>query len=219
MHIHVCLMIFWWIRSSHVIKSGTSTVICKLLGSLSVLLFSLMILLDGAPMDDNQVKCFIIAHRGQSFKDVLSGKQLATCSVFLCGTWNRTQRFPDWFAWLKSDGLTSYTEGFLFAPQAKPLSNMKRQNMIFDMDVHDSKVCHKFSEFSTFLLDVLLWRKQHIEETWRHGTILLLCFDNEFHPWYDHDHAQGFMENEYYKCLLNVLIYNLTQMQSTYLHR
>ena len=91
------------------------------------------VLLDGTSLGVNQVKLAIKTAQSRKFEEKLSEKPLHR--VYLQCV-DRDSNPTDSFAWMKSAGLKSETEGFLFAAQDQSLETRNRQRFIYNQNVN-----------------------------------------------------------------------------------
>ena len=178
------------------------------------------VLLDGTEMGVNQAKLYVKAKQSQAFKDVLSGKPLHRVYV-QCVEQNSNP--TDSFAWMKSAGLKSETEGFLFAAQDQSLPTRNRQAVILHENISiKCRVCNQYSETVQHLVSgcpalaqtCYLKRHDGMARVFYYRLRHACGFDNEVHPWYDPEHVQGVLENDHFKILWNRPIYSLNIIQA-----
>ena len=160
-------------------------------------------------MGVNQVKSAIKSAQSRKFVETLSEKPLHR-PYMQCV--DQDSNPTDSFAWMKSAGLKSETEGFLFAAQDQSLLTRNRQHFIYKENVsHLCRICNEFSETVQHLVSgcpamaqtCYLKRHDGMARSFYYRLRHVCGFDPEVLPWYDPDHVQGVMENDSCKLLWN----------------
>ena len=124
---------------------------------------------------------------------------------------------------MKSAGLKSETEGFLFAAQDQSLPTRNRHCSILGENINPKcRLCGEFNETVQHLVSgcpalaqtCYLKRHDGMARSFYYRLRHACGFDTEVHPWYDPDHVQGVMENDNYKILWNRPIYSLRKIEA-----
>ena len=176
------------------------------------------VLLDGTSMEVKQAKRYIKSKQGQFFKDQLNAKPLHRVYV-KCVEQNSNP--TDSFAWMKSAGLKSETEGFLFAAQDQSLPTRNRQAVILHENISmKCRLCGQFNETVQHLvsgcsaLSQTAYLKRHdgMARSFYFRLRYACGFDSEVLPWYDPELVDPVMENESFKVIWNRPVYSLRRL-------